>query len=143
MIFIDSNIWCYYFDQRLPEHQLVRDPLRKILLSNQELACNTIVTMEIAHYLVRHFEESQAKKKIEFFVNLKNLQIIDFNNKTMAASLDQLLNYGYSDGLGGRDATILATMNSMGIKTLMSHDQVLKRLSTKLSLNTIDPITQT
>jgi len=142
MIFIDSNIWCYYFDQRLPEHHIVREPVRKILLSSQDLICNTIVVMEIAHYLIRHFEEKQARKKIDLFINLKNLKILDFNAKTMAASLDYLINYGYKDGLGGRDSTILATMNSQGIKTLMSHDEVLKQVSNKLSLNIIDPITE-
>jgi predicted nucleic acid-binding protein len=141
LIFIDSNIWCYYFDQRLPEHQLVREPIRKILLSSQEIVCNTIVIMEIAHYLVRHFGEKDARNKIEHFVNLRNLRIIDFNGKLMAESLDSLLTYSYSHGLGGRDSTIIASMNSQGIKTLMTHDDVFKRLSDKTLYNVIDPIT--
>jgi uncharacterized protein len=141
MIFIDSNIWCYYFDQRLPEHQLVRDPIRQVLLSSQELFCNTIVVMEIAHYLVRHFGEKEASKKIESFVNLRNLKILDFDTKTMAESLTNLITYGYSTGLGGRDATIIASMNSQGIKALITHNEVFKRLSEKLGLNIIDPVT--
>ena len=65
LIFIDSNIWCYYFDQRLPEHQMVLEPIRQILKSSQEIVCNTIVVMEIAHYLVRHFRKENARSKIE------------------------------------------------------------------------------
>ena len=141
MIFIDSNIWCYYFDQRLPEHQQVREPIREILMSSEELVCNTIVVMEIAHYLVRHFAEEEAKKKIEHFINLRNMKILGFDAKMMAASLDHLINFGYSDGLGGRDASIIAAMSSHGIKTLMSHDYALKRLSNKLIFNVIDPVT--
>jgi len=141
MIFIDSNIWCYYFDKRLPEHQLVRESVRKILLSSEELASNTIVVMEIAHYLVRHFTEEAARKKIEHFVNLRNMKILDLDTKLMAESLDYLLDYGYSDGLGGRDATIIAVMNSQGIKTLLSHDEAFKRLAERMTFKVIDPVT--
>lgn len=140
MIFIDSNIWCYYFDQRLPEHQLVREPIRQILKSSQEIVCNTIVVMEIAHYLVRHFRKEDARSKIEHFIKLGNMKIIDFDSVTMAESIDNLLNYNYSYGLGGRDSTILASMNSNCIKTLMTHDAVFKRLSDKVSFNIIDPV---
>ena len=141
MIFIDSNIWCYYFDKRLPEHQLVREPIRQILLSSEELASNTIVVMEIAHYLIRHFEEKAARKKIDHFVNLRNMKILDVDTKLMAESLDYLLTYGYSDGLGGRDATIIAVMNSEGIKTLLSHDTTFKRLAEREVFKVIDPVT--
>lgn len=140
MIFIDSNIWCYYFDKRLPEHQLIREPIRQILLSSEELASNTIVVMEIAHYLVRHFSEKDARKKIEHFVNLRNMKIFGLDTKLMSESLDYLLNYGYSDGLGGRDATILAAMNSESIKTLVSHDDAFKRLAEKMTFKIIDPV---
>lgn len=140
MIFIDSNIWCYYFDKRLPEHQLIREPIRQILLSSEELASNTIVVMEIAHYLVRHFSEKDARKKIEHFVNLRNMKIFGLDTKLMSESLDYLLNYEYSDGLGGRDATILAAMNSQSIKTLLSHDDAFKRLAEKMTFKIIDPV---
>ncbi len=63
MIFIDSNIWCYYFDKRLPEHKLVREPIRQLLLSSEELASNKAVVMEVAHYIVRHFAVEDARKK--------------------------------------------------------------------------------
>ena len=142
MIFIDSNIWCYYFDQRLPEHQLVREPIRQILLSPQQIICNTIVVMEIAHYLVRHFGKDEARSKIEHFIKLGNLNILDFDAKTMAESIDNLLNYNYSHGLGGRDSTILASMNLHNVKTLITHDDAFKRLSNKTHYNIIDPVAE-
>lgn len=140
MIFIDSNIWCYYFDKRLPEHPLVREQIRQILLSSEELVSNTVVVMEIAHYIVRHFTVEDARKKIEHFVNLRNLRILDFDSKLMAESLDHLLEFGYSDGLGGRDATIIAVMNSQGIKTLLSHDDAFRRLSDRVAFKVVDPV---
>ncbi len=111
-------------------------------MSSQEIICNTIVVMEIAHYLVRHFCEDDARIKIEHFIKLGNMRIIDFDAKIMTESLDTLLNYNYSHGLGGRDSTILATMNLHDIKTLMTHDDVLKRISNKTHYNIIDPATK-
>jgi predicted nucleic acid-binding protein len=96
--------------------------------------------MEIAHYLVSHFREEDARSKIEHFIKLGNMKILDFNSKTMTESMDSLLNYNYSHGLGGRDSTILASMNLHGIKTLMTHDDVFKRLSNKTLYNVIDPV---
>lgn len=139
MIFIDSNMWCYYFDKRLPEHEQVIDLMRKTLTS-EEIVCNTLIVLEVAHYLVRHFSESAAKKKIEFFTNLSNLTIVDFDRQSLTQALDGLIEHGYSDGLGGRDAAVVATMSSKKVKTIISHDEVFKRLSIKLKLNVIDPV---
>lgn len=139
MIFIDSNMWCYYFDQRLAEHKYVRDSMREII-KTEEIACNTIVIMEVAHYLVRNFPERMARKKIEFFINLQNIKIIDFNRQMLTETLESLLNYSYSVGLGGRDATVLATLGSLKIQRIASHDSIFRRLSSKLGLDVIDPI---
>ena len=87
MIFVDSNIWCYYFDQRLPEHQQILEPMRKIIRS-EEIACNTIIVLEVAHYIVRHFAEKTARKKIESFVNLRNMNITDFTRQIMTQTLE-------------------------------------------------------
>ena len=138
MIFIDSNIWCYYFDRRLPEHNLVRETMRQNLL-NEELVCNTIVAMEVAHYLVRHFDKSTAQKKIEYFIHLSNMRIVDFGRRDMEQALENLIEYGYDDGLGGRDAGIVAAMKSSGIKTIFSHDAIFKRLSAKFEIEVMDP----
>ena len=142
MIFVDSNIWCYYFDQRLPEHEHVREPMRDIIKS-EEIVCNTIIIMEVAHYLVRHFTEKAARKKIDFFINLRNMKIVDFNRKLLTETLGQLIDHAYSDGLGGRDATIVATLNSEDIKRIVSHDGIFKRLASKLTYEVIDPIPTT
>jgi len=139
MIFIDSNMWCYYFDKRLSEHEQVRDIMRKTITS-EDIVCNTLIILEVAHYLVRHFTESTARKKIEYFTNLSNLTIVDFDRQNMTQALESLIEHGYSDGLGGRDATVLATIKLKEIKTILSHDEVFKRLSTKLKLEVIDPI---
>jgi predicted nucleic acid-binding protein len=139
LIFIDSNVWCYYFDQRLPEHLKIREPMRQIIKS-EEILSNTIVAMEVAHYLVRHFPKETARKKIDFFVNLKNFRIVDFNAEIMAETIETLLEHAYADGLGGRDATIIATMKAQNTKKIISHDSIFRRLENKIGLELVDPI---
>jgi predicted nucleic acid-binding protein len=141
MIFVDSNIWCYYFDKRLPEHEQVREPLREIIQSEQ-IMCNTIIVMEVAQYIVRHFVEDAARKKIDHFINLRNMTIADFNRVTMAEAIDTLMEHAYSTGLGGRDATILATMTAQNIRKVISHDDVFKRLANELMMEVIDAISK-
>jgi len=141
MIFIDSNMWCYYFDQRLPEHKHVREHMREIIQS-EEIACNTIVIIEVAHYLVRNFNEETARKKVTSLVNLRNLQISDFDRSLMRESLESLLEQYYTVGLGGRDATIVATLKLQNIHRIVTHDAVFKRLAPKVSFEVIDPIHQ-
>ena len=142
MIFVDSNTWCYYFDQRLPEHEQVLEFMREIIKS-EEIVCNTIIVMEVAHYIVRHFAEESARKKIDHFVNLRNMKIADFNRQIMTETIENLLEHGYTDGLGGRDATVIATMNSQNMKKIISYDSIFKRLADKLNLEVIDPIQTT
>jgi hypothetical protein len=142
MIFVDANMWCYYFDQRLPEHEHVREPMREIIRS-EEIACNTIVVMEVAHYLVRHFTANAARKKIDYFVNLRSMKIAGFNRQMMTEALENLIEHAYTDGLGGRDATVVATLKSLNIKKIISHDDIFKRLAGKLTLEVIDPIRTT
>jgi len=142
MIFVDTNMWCYYFDQRLPEHKYVREPLRDVIKS-EEIASNTVVVMEIAHYLVRHFAEGEARKKIETFVNLRNMRIVDFNHALVNEALEILMKYAYTEGLGGRDATIIATLKSLSLRKILSHDDIFKRLAIQLGLEIVDPIPET
>ena len=139
MIFLDSNIWCYYFDRRLPEHECVKELVREILKSS-EIACNTIVVIEVAHYLVRHFSQKDARKKIELFVNLNNLKVADFDRQSMSEALEYLLENAYPTGLGGRDASILASMKILGTNEIVSHDDIFKRLSNKLKIKITDPV---
>ncbi len=139
MIFIDSNMWCYYFDRRLPEHEHVRKPIREIIKS-EEIVCNTIIVMEVAHYLVRHFPTEVARRKITYFTNLRNMKLVDFNRQMMVEALENLIKYAHTYGLGGRDATIIATLKSLNIKKILTHDKTLKNLASKTGLEAIDPI---
>lgn len=133
-------MWCYYFDKRLPEHKYVREPMQKIIKS-EEIVCNTVVIMEVAHYIVRHFTAKIARKKIEYFTNLENMKIVDFDRQVMTEALENLVEHAHTYGLGGRDATVIATLKLLNIRKILSHDEVFKRMSTRLKLEVVDPIT--
>lgn len=96
--------------------------------------------MEVAHYLVKNFTKEEAQKKIDLFVNLKNMKIIDFDRQAMMETIETLIEHAYADDLGGRDATILATMTSQNAKKIISHDNIIKNLAHKLTLQVMDPI---
>jgi predicted nucleic acid-binding protein len=57
----------------------------------------------------------------------------------MTETLENLIEHAYTDGLGGRDATVITTMNSQNIKKIVSHDDIFKRLASKLKFEVIDP----
>jgi predicted nucleic acid-binding protein len=139
MIFIDTNIWCYYLDARLPEHGHVVEPLRGIL-KGSEVAINTAVAMEVAHYLTRNLDEQEARDRIESFVNLSNMDIVNFDRALMNTALDYIARFGKTEGLGGRDSTIIATLDKLRIETLLTHDKNLAAIVTKLGIKTMDPI---
>ena len=139
MIFIDSNIWCYYFDARLPEHAQVSNSVRSAI-RDSIIAVNTVVVMEVAHYITRNLDQDEARRRLDIFVNLRNLLIIDFDRSLMRASIDFLTRYSRAHGLGGRDSTIIASLMDRGIKTLMTHDLSLSLIASELEVETIDPV---
>jgi predicted nucleic acid-binding protein len=62
LIFIDSNIWCYYFDRSAQEHNIVSDKLEKVLEGRG--AINTVIEMEVAHYLIKNLG-LEGKRKMD------------------------------------------------------------------------------
>ena len=139
MIFIDTNIWCYFFDARLPEHEHVRGTMREVLMK-ETVVVNTVIVMEVAHYLTRNLSEAEAKRKAGVFVNLRNMKILDFDRTLMGVAVDYLTTYARSDGLGGRDSTVIASLSKFGIESLLTHDRALGAFAEKLGFESIDPI---
>lgn len=142
MIFVDANMWCYFFDARLPEHEHVKEVMREALMK-ETVVVNTVVVMEVAHYLTRNLGEVEAKRKAEVFVNLRNMKILDFDRGLMGVAVDFLTTYARSDGLGGRDSTVIASLSTFGIKSLLTHDRALGAFAEKLGFESIDPIPTT
>ena len=134
MIFVDSNIWCYYFDNSLPEHLTIAKTLDNFL-KKKKLAVNTVIVMEISHYLIKNLGPIKGKKKIDIFLSFP-LEMLNFNYSEMKKSVDLLSEYSYT-GIGGRDATILASMKVKGITQLLTHDKAFRKID---FIEVVDPI---
>jgi predicted nucleic acid-binding protein len=132
LIFIDSNIWCYYFDRSAQEHDIVSEKLEHTLEGS--VAINTVVETEVAHYLIKNLG-AQGKMKMDVFLSFP-MEVVDFDQYLAKKSIELLAKFSQI-GIGGRDATILAAMEVLGIKKLMTHDRAFKRIDI---IEVIDPI---
>jgi uncharacterized protein len=134
ILIIDTNIWAYYFDQDCPEHESVVAPLEKALKSEQ-IATSTIIIMEVAHFLIKNLGPVNGAEKLGLFLRFP-LVISDFDYRSSLDAVDMLKRYSHV-GVGGRDATVLALMSRANIKTIMTHDEVLKKVEW---LEAVDPV---
>jgi len=131
LIFVDSNIWCYYFDRSAQEHNIVSDKLEQVLEGG--VAINTVVEMEVAHYLIKNLG-LEGKRKTDTFLSYP-MVVVNFDQYLARKSIEYLARYSQI-GIGGRDATILASMEELEINTLMTHDRAFKRID---FIEVVDP----
>ena len=136
ILIIDTNIWAYYFDQDSPEHKLVVGPIEKALKSEQ-IAVNTIIIMELAHFLIKNLGPVDGGEKLGLFLRFP-LVISDFGYRNALDAVEMLKRYSHL-GVGGRDATLLALMSGAGIKMIMTHDEAIKKVDW---LEAVDPVTE-
>lgn len=134
-MFIDTNIWCYYFDQSAKEHEMVSKYL-ETLFSSTKVIVNTVIIMELTHYLIKNLGPIRGREKVDKLLQ-SDLVIQDFSLSQTIVAVTKLAEYSHT-GIGGRDATILATMEELGIKQLVTHDHSFKQID---SIAVEDPIT--
>jgi uncharacterized protein len=132
LTFVDSNIWCYYFDRCAQEHNIVSEKLEHAL--EEGVAINTVVEIEVAHYLIKNLG-AQGKRKMDVFLSFP-MKVVDFDQYLAKRSIELLAKFSQT-GIGGRDATILAAMEELEIKKIMTHDKAFKRID---SIEVVDPI---
>jgi len=132
MLFIDSNIWCYYFDKSAKEHRKVVDYMEKII-GQETILINTVVIMEVMHFLIKNLG-GKDKEKADIFLKLP-LDIIDFDYEQALASVKILAKYS-GKGIGGRDATLLAAMTKAGTNQIITNDSAFKKIK---GLKVINP----
>lgn len=134
MLFIDSNIWCYYFDKSSKEHTKVAQYLENII-KQETILINTVIIMEVTHFLIKNLG-AKGKKKVESFLQLP-LKIIDFNYEQSLASVRVLAEHSHT-GLGGRDATILAAMKTAKVDEIVTNDVAFRKIK---GIKVINPMT--
>lgn len=137
MLTIDTNIWAYYLDNDCPEHRSVVGPVEKALKSEQ-IAINTIIVMELAHFLVKSLGAPIGGEKMDEFLRFP-LVITDFDYRHALGAIEMLKKYSHL-GIGGRDATLLAMMEGAGEKRIMTHDEALKKVDWLESIDPVKPV---
>jgi predicted nucleic acid-binding protein len=91
--------------------------------------------MEVAHYLIKNLGSDEGKSKMDVFLSYP-MEIMDLDQYLARKSVEYLAKYSQT-GIGGRDATILASMEELEIKKLMTHDRAFRRLD---FIEVVDPI---
>ncbi len=134
MIFVDSNIWCYYFDASSKEHKKAAAAVDKYLKSDH-IVLNTPILMEVAHYLIKNLGAVEGKAKLLRFLEFPST-IIDLDFSQSRDAIDWLAKYTHV-GIGGRDATILSSMNQTKTKRLLTHDKAFARVA---EIEMVDPV---
>jgi predicted nucleic acid-binding protein len=133
MLMVDSNIWAYYFDIDAPGHKFVVPELKKAL--REGILINTVVAMEVAHFLVKNLGPVLGKEKFDTFLGFP-LVVDELDSELVRAAVGELCKYSHL-GIGGRDATLLASMCRRKVERIMTHDEALKKVP---DLKAIDPI---
>src|SRR3989338_11337371 len=133
MILIDSNIWCYFFDSSSKEHKSVSKFVDKTL-EKEEILTNTVVLIEVAHFLIKNLGPVIGRKKMDAFLDFP-MRIVDFDYKQAKDSISLLCEYS-TFGVGGRDSTLLAAMQRAKISRIATHDKAFKKVEW---IDVIDP----
>src|SRR3989338_6013804 len=98
MIFIDSNIWCYFFDTKAAEHKKVSAYLESIL-GKEEIVMNTVIAMEVAHYLIKNLGPIKGKEMVEKMLEFPFI-VKEFDYNFLLDSIEMLSHYSHT-GIGG------------------------------------------
>ncbi|MDG6975937.1 MAG: type II toxin-antitoxin system VapC family toxin [Nitrososphaerota archaeon] len=133
MLTIDTNIWAYYLDDQSPFHARVA-PQVEAALKTQQIAINTVIVMEVSHFLVKNLGPVEGAEKLAAFLGFP-FSVVDFDYRSALDAVEMLKRYSHL-GIGGRDATILGMMGRLKMTGIMTHDDALKKVDW---LEAVDP----
>ncbi|MFX1516684.1 MAG: type II toxin-antitoxin system VapC family toxin [Promethearchaeota archaeon] len=126
-ITIDSMIWIYNYDPFAPESKNVKSWLMGkdgALQSYEQIILNTIIPIEVLHSIYKKpsVDFTTAYNAALGIIALENVVLIDFDTRLLAESMTLLGDYR-TYGIGGRDASILATMKDRNVVEIATHDK--------------------
>jgi len=142
MIAIDSMIWIYNCDPNSKEHKNVKiwlegNKRRRGIIETDKILISTIIAMEVIHNL-RRVARLPANLVYEYvlrMITLKNILTESLDLALVQESMEVLEEY-YEYGIGGRDATILASMRRRRVKRIATHD---RNLLSIVDIERVDP----
>lgn len=133
-------LW-WYLVENSQNHQKVKNYLDQLILDlDNVFYINEFVIIELMHLLIK-----KSKKGYEMAKELLSNQypfliiIYDFSKLYSFKSLLEILNtYGHSSTIGGRDSSIIVTMQTNQITDIISNDNGFKSVKSLLIHNPID-----
>ena len=134
MILVDSDIWCFYFDESAKEHGKVAKTLENILKKEQVLS-NSVVVTEVSHFLVKNLGPRSGKAKVDVLLSFP-MAIADLDFHLTRSSIDMLCDYSHT-GIGGRGSTLLATLKQAKTNKILTHDAAFKKIDW---VDVVDPL---
>jgi len=96
---------------------------------------NTVIMVEVAHFLIKNLGAVLGMEKLREFLRFP-FTVVDLDHAMALRALELLARYSHV-GVGGQDATILATAESLSISKIMTHDEAFKKVDW---LEVIDPV---
>ncbi|MEM2864823.1 MAG: PIN domain-containing protein, partial [Candidatus Bathyarchaeia archaeon] len=91
MLIIDSNIWAYYFDRDALEHKFVVDMVEKALTTG-EIAINTVIIVEVAHFLIKNLGALTGMEKVDLFLSFP-FTVVDLTYDLTLKAIEYLTRY--------------------------------------------------
>lgn len=133
MILVDANVWIYFLDRGFPEHPAVRKHLPRLLVRDDALI-PAIVQVEVIHYIARQMGE-RASATIDDFLSHPG-EVEPLTGGAVAEAARLLLAHR-ADGVGGRDASILAIAKRTKAK-LATADRPLAKVARAIGIDVVE-----
>lgn len=108
----------------LPEHRRVARAVRSAL--GKPLLMTTVIQVEVAHVLVRQLGLAGGLDRMAALM-AHPFEVDPLDEPLVAGAMEQMRLHGHL-GVGGRDATLLASMARRGSDELWTHDAALQRV---------------
>jgi predicted nucleic acid-binding protein len=100
-----------------------------------EVLVNTVIQIEVAHYLVKRLGAVAGSEAAELFFSLP--LTVDALDASLLRDSLRLLARFTDVGMGGRDASLLASMERHGVTQILTHDATFRRVDW---VEVVDPI---
>lgn len=135
---LDANVWIYYLDDGLPEHEAVTDRVGEVVRT-RPLFIPTVLQIEVLHYVTNQLANCQAV--LNAFLTGEDVSVADLTAADVERASELLTDHEHA-GIGGRDAAVLAAMERHDVSRLWTHDAALQRTAERFDwLDVTDPVT--
>lgn len=137
MYCLDANVWIYFLDADLDEHERVHDAVADVLQS-KPIFTTTVLQMEVVHYLTNQLADSD--EPVQNLLSMEDTTVAELSSVDVERAAEILSTHEHA-GIGGRDATVLAAMDRHDVSRLWTHDDGLKRMGDRFDwLSVTDPV---